>query len=324
MPPLTRKEIVELLRLRDREQAWLFDRARAMRRQHFGDTAVVRGVIEVTSVCVQNCSYCPMRRDNRMTRYSYRTEEIVALSKDIRDAGIRVVSLQGGDTPRTTQIVGDAIGAIRAVFDGDVDILLVLGDKPRQDYVHLRDCGADSYILKHETSDAQQHLEHRYYPLAQRLANLEVLLALGYRVGTGTIVGLPGQTLEMLADDILLARSLGVHMCSASPFVPATDTPLADAPPGDIELTLNTLAAMRLVLPDALIPSVSALEHRSPGGQVAGFNAGANVVTVNFTPEPDRVNYPIYGADRFVVGRRHAAAVLQQAEMRSSLTPVNA
>lgn len=307
---------MDLLRLRGAEQAWLFAQARALRHQNFANAAVVRGVIEVTSVCVQNCTYCPMRRDNRMTRYIYGADDVVALSRDIRASGIRVVSLQGGDTPRTTQIIGQAITAIREIYDDDVDILLVLGDKSRDEYAYLRAQGASSYILKHETSDPRLHLEHRYYPLQRRLDNLQNLLALGYRVGTGTIVGLPGQSLEMLADDVLLAQSLGVHMCSASPFVPAPDTPLAGAPPGDIDLTLNMIAATRLAMPGALVPSVSALEHRSPGAQLAGLNAGANVITVNFTRRPDRRDYPIYGADRFVVERQYASEALRKAGLQ--------
>lgn len=313
---MIRSEIIELLQLRGSGQQELFQRARTARRSHFGDGATMRGVIEVASACVQNCSYCPMRLDNRMPRYIYRSDRIVELSRHIHAAGIRTVSLQAGDIPRTTQTAGEAIPGIRRIFAGEVDILLVLGDKSRDEYAYLREQGATSYILKHETSDPGLHQEHRFYALEDRLARLEDLLSLGYRVGTGTIVGLPGQTLEILADDILLARSLGVHMCSASPFVPAVGTPLADAEPGDVDLTLNALAIMRLVMPEALIPSVSALQKQAAGAQVLGFTAGANVITVNFTPDGDQANYPIYGSDRFIVGRDYAARVLREAGLR--------
>jgi biotin synthase len=313
---MIRSELVDLLRLRGAGQQELFERAQAVRRQHFGHSATVRGVIEVASACVQNCTYCPMRVDNRMPRYIYRTDRIVELSRHVRAAGIGTVSLQAGDVPRTTETVGKAIPRIRQVFHNAVDVLLVLGDKHRDEYAYLREQGATSYILKHETSDPGLHLKHRFYSLEQRLARLEDLLSLGYRVGTGTIVGLPGQTLEMLADDILLAQSLGVHMCSASPFVPAQGTPLADAEPGDIDVTLNALAIMRMLMPGALIPSVSALQKRSPGAQALGFSAGANVITVNFTPKGDQASYPIYGADRFIVGRDYAANVLKEAGLR--------
>jgi biotin synthase len=313
---MIRSEIVELLRLRGTGQQELFAQARSVRRRQFEDGATVRGVIEVASACVQNCSYCPMRIDNRMARYIYRTERIVELARNVHEAGIGTVSLQAGDIPRTTETVGEAIPEIRRTFGDDVDILLVLGDKGRDEYAYLREQGATSYILKHETSDPSLHREHRFYSLEERLARLEDLLSLGYRVGTGTIVGLPGQTLEILADDILLARSLGVHMCSASPFVPAAGTPLADAAPGDVDTTLNALAIMRLLMPSALIPSVSALQKQAPGAQALGFAAGANVITVNFTPDGDQVNYPIYGSDRFIVRRDYAAGVLREAGLR--------
>jgi biotin synthase len=257
-----------------------------------------------------------MRRDNRIARYIYDPDDVAMLSRRIRGSNIRVVSLQGGDTPRTTQIVGQAVAKIREIFEDDVDILLVLGDKSQDEYAYLRAQGATSYILKHETSDPRLHLEHRYYPLERRLGHLHQLLALGYRVGTGTIVGLPGQSLEALADDVLLAKSLGVHMCSASPFVPAAGTPLSDAAPGDVDLTLNAVAVMRLAMPHALVPSVSALERRLPGAQLAGLNAGANVITVNFTRENDRRSYPIYGTDRFIVELKYASDVLRKAALQ--------
>lgn len=314
---MIRSDIVELLRLRGAEQQELFEQARRVRRDHFGDAAVIRGVIEVASACVQNCTYCPMRLDNKMPRYIYRSDRIVELASHIHRAGIRTVSLQAGDIPRTTQTVGEAIPEIGRIFGGDVDVLLVLGDKTREEYAYLREQGATSYILKHETADPALHLRHRFYPLEQRMAHLQDLLSLGYRVGTGTIVGLPGQTLEMLADDILLARSLGVHMCSASPFVPAAGTPLSGAEPGDVDLTLNALAVMRLAMPPALIPSVSALQKQAPGAQAMGFAAGANVITVNFTPVHDQASYPIYGADRFVVGQAYAVQVLEAAGLKS-------
>jgi biotin synthase len=144
-------------------------------------------------------------------------------------------------------------------------------------------------------------------------------LALGFRVGTGTIVGLPGQRIEALADDILLGKALGVHMWSASPFVPAAGTPLENRKVGDVDLTLNAIAIARLLMPSALIPSVSALETVFPGAQAAGFQAGANVMTVNFTPNVDRENYPIYGRDRFIVELNYASDLLQQVGLQSAL-----
>ena len=155
--------------------------------------------------------------------------------------------------------------------------------------------------------------------LEDRLAAARSLVELGFRLGIGTIVGLPGQTPASLADDILLAGRLGASMTSASPFVPAPDTPLAPAPHGDLDLTLNVLAVMRLAHPAALIPTVSALEALAPGAQSRGLMAGANVITVNFSPAADQARYPIYGRNRFVVRRDHAFRTLEQAGLEPRL-----
>jgi biotin synthase len=169
--------------------------------------------------------------------------------------------------------------------------------------------------LKHETSDPDVNEKMRHSSFVDRIEGLRTLVRLGYKVGTGAIVGLPGQTVESLADDLLLAGEIGVHMVSASPFIPAPDTPLADQPPGDVDLTLNFIALARLMNPDWLIPSVSALETRQSGGQSSGLAAGANVLTVNFTPVQERDNYLIYGKDRFVVRNGHVNDIVVKAGM---------
>ena len=314
---MDKREIEELLRCRGTDQRNLFEQARYTRRNVFGDKAIVRGVIEVTSVCIQNCTYCPMRRDNRIERFTLKPQQIIDATRSIYDLGIEIVSLQGGETPKSADLVAQVIPKVRAIYDDRVDILLVLGDLAKNKYAELRSLGATSYILKHETASPSLHLMHRFYELGERLGHLNTLLELGYRVGTGTIVGLPGQTIEILADDILLAVELGVHMSSASPFIPARDTPLADNALGDLDLTLNTIAIMRVLRPDAMIPSVSALEKVQVGGQSLGFHAGANVMTINFTPQTNQANYPIYGSDRFIVKGTHAASVLSKAGLHA-------
>src|SRR5258708_40086622 len=134
---------------------------------------------------------------------------------------------------------------------------------------------------------------------AERMACLRALVRLGYKVGTGAIIGLPGQTQESLVNDLFLAREIGAHMVSGSPFIPAPDTPLAHLPPGDVEITLNFIALARLMHPSWLIPSVSALERRQGGGQLSGLAAGANVLTINFTPEVEKSKYLIFRNDRY-------------------------
>lgn len=317
--PISRDTISRLLRVRGDEQQRLFAEARAARDAVFGPTAVVRGVIEVTSACLKGCLYCPMRSGNRIERYYRRGEELLTAARRVREAGLGVVSFQGGDVPRTTRTIGEILPEVRREFSDEVDILLCLGDKSRDDYAYLRRQGASSYILKHETSDPELHLAMRDSPLESRLEAARDLVGLGYRLGIGTIVGLPGQTVASLVDDILLAGELGASMTSASPFVPAADTPLAAAPAGDIDTTLNVIALMRLAHPRALIPTVSALETLAPGSQGRGFHAGANVITVNFSGEADQARYPIYGNSRFIVRRDYALRTVEDAGLEPRL-----
>jgi biotin synthase len=319
MARYSRAELLEMITAEGGAQQELHARAAAARDAAFGQAVVVRGVIEITNICRVNCDYCPMRRDNtrQNTSYMLEADEILSAARAVRDAGINVIVFQGGEVPQTTAVLVDLLPAIRELFDDQVEVLLGLGIKTEAEYRALKDRGANTFILKHETADPVLHEQIRGETLEARLTAIRTLLRLGYRVGTGCIVGLPGQTLDSLVDDILLAESLGVHMSSASPFVPTKETPLVDAAPGSIPRTLNVLAAMRLVNPDWLIPSVSALEQRASGGQAAGLRAGANVITVNFTPRNQRENYLIYGETRHVVSTEHVRRQLRSAGLVS-------
>jgi biotin synthase len=313
-----KRDVIDLLGASGPAQAALFAEARRLRRKHFGDNVIVRGVIEITNLCRVNCAYCAMRRDNtnRNRVFILRPDRILKAAEQIKARGIDIVFLQGGEVPQTTPLVVEVIPRIRELFKGKVEILLNLGVKGREEYALLRKAGATACILKHETSDPDLHRRLREEALETRLECLGTLLDLGYKVGTGTIVGLPGQTLESLGDDVLLAGALGVHMTSASPFVPAPGTPLAQAPAGLLNRTLNTMAAMRLLNPHCLIPSVSALEKVGRGGQRMGLEAGANVLTINFTPAAENREYLIYGKNRFVVHHDHVNRILLQSGLK--------
>jgi biotin synthase len=321
-PQFSSQEVIEMLSARGSGQQELFARARRLRETHLGNQIVVRGVIEITNLCRVNCTYCPMRRDNTRKNHTFHieAEEILATAAEIKAHGIRVVFFQGGEVPQTTPLLAEVIPRIRELFDGDVEILLNIGIKPVEEYALLKEKGADSVILKYETSDAELHLRHREEPLQGRLDCVRSLQSLGYRVGSGTIVGLPGQTLESLAEDVLLSQALELDMSSGSPFLPAPGTPLDDCPPGDLETSLNTIAMMRLVLPAALIPSVSALERLQAGGQLRGLQAGANVLTVNFTPDQYYKDYLIYGKDRYRVRLDHVKDILAKAGLAQSIS----
>ena len=283
---MTREAIIHLLDGGSMSDEELFAAARAARSSRFGDHVVVRGVIELTNKCRVNCVFCPMRRDNTRGNATYILDEESVLTKarEIRQLGINVVFIQGGEIPQTTPILERTIPKILDLFDSRVEVLLNLGNKSRAEYERLRNVGAYSYILKHETANAEFYQQLKFETLDLRLTCMQHLFDLGFKVGTGSSIGLPGQTLGHIADDILLAKHLGAHMVSASPFIPAPRTPLERYQPGSVRTPPRTIAVTRLLMPDALIPSVSALEAHQSGGQGAGLHAGANVLTVNFTP----------------------------------------
>jgi biotin synthase len=312
---LDERDVLDLLTLQGAEREELFARARERRTSVYGDRVVVRGVCEVTNICRVNCEFCPMRRDNTRSNDTYQQhpDDLVRTARTIHAHDVNVICFQGGEIPQTTTTVAAALPAVRALYDDKVEVLLNLGNKTHAEYAALRQAGATSYIIKHETSDPQLNRRMRHESLDARLACIRDLIDLGYRVGTGTIVGLPGQRLESIAADIILARDLGVHLCSASVFIPAPDTPLADCPPGDVELTLTVLAVMRLVNPAWAIPSVSALEKLRPGAQRRGLQAGANVINVNFTDPAHRGKYLIYGRDRLIAGYHYVRTVIADA-----------
>jgi len=158
---MEREEIIRLLQVRGAEQEALFRRARAIREENFGKKAIVRGVIEVTDACRVNCAYCPMRVGNKNNRYVMSSDEIIEAAKPVKELGLKVVFFQGGEVPITKDTVGEAIPKIRRLFDDDVEILLCLGDKTKEEYAYLKQQGADSYILKHETSDPELHRKMR-------------------------------------------------------------------------------------------------------------------------------------------------------------------
>jgi biotin synthase len=311
---MTKQEIVDLLSGKGMSDVDLFSAARVKREEHFGDSVVLRGVIEMTNKCRVNCDFCPMRRDNsaNISLFQLTEDDLLIHSRAIRAENINVIFVQGGEVPQTTAILERAIPRIIQDSDSPVEILLNVGNKTRDEYRRLKEAGATSFILKHETSNPSLYMRFKHQNLDTRLRCMNDLLELGFRVGTGTIVGLPGQTLENLADDILLAQRLGVHMASASPFLPAPGTPIENEKPGSTDITLRAMAITRILMPQALIPSVSALEAINGGAQRKGLMAGANVLTINFTPQERVDQYLIYGKQRYIVKLNYVRNLLQE------------
>jgi biotin synthase len=315
IPNLGHQQLSRLLNSTGDVQQELFDQARAVRRQYLGDEIKLRGVIEISNICQKNCDYCAMRRSNRsLKRFRLDAETIIAITRSIAEVGITTIFLQAGQDPHCDQILEKVIPAI--TNDLGAEVLLNVGERSKETYERFAELGATSFILKFETSDAAGYENIVHGPLDTRIQCMKWIRDAGMKIGTGNIIGLPHQSMESLTSDIQLAFKFKPDFVSVAPFIPNQGTPLEDQPFGDINLTLNTMAILRIGLKKALIPSVSALEYIRIGGQLMGLNAGADVLTINFTPLSFRVHYNIYARDRFVVTLRHAINTAKTAGLK--------
>ncbi len=273
----------------------LFALADRVRARQVGDAVHLRGVVEFSNHCVADCHYCGIRRSNStLERYRMSPDEILTVARRGAELGVGTVVLQAGEDPwYDRDMLADLIARIAGELP--VAVTLSLGERSYEDLAAFRRAGASRYLLKHETSDPELfgHLRPGR-ELARRLQGLRWLRELGYQVGSGSIVGLPGQTLSSLAADILLLREMDVEMVGVGPLVPHPATPLGYLPPGSIPLTLRFVAATRLLLPQAHIAATTALATLHPQGREMALRAGANVVMPNLTPLEYRRAYEIY------------------------------
>lgn len=265
-----------------------------VRKNFHGNEVHLRAIIEFSNYCRCNCLFCGIRRDNRkLTRYRMSSKEIIEVAEEAVSTGFKTVILQSGEDPYwNAQKLSEIIKEIKKF---DVAVTLSVGELSYKDYALLREAGADRYLLKFETSDKK--LFKALKPdttLEKRLQCLKWLKELGYETGSGIIVGLPGQSIESLADDILLMKELELDMLGIGPFIPHPETPLRNAPVGNPLITLKVLAIMRIMLPRANIPATTALRTISPELTTKAFLAGANVVMPDITPEKYRAFYEIY------------------------------
>nr|WP_242868775.1 [FeFe] hydrogenase H-cluster radical SAM maturase HydE [Desulfotomaculum copahuensis] len=292
---LSRDGVLTLLQAGPAETQALFAAADLVRGRNLGGEVHLRGIIEFSNCCVNNCRYCGLRRDNgKVARYRLEPAEILAAAREAAALGVQTIVLQSGEDPCYT---ADMLAGIiqRLKEELAVAVTLSVGDRSKDDYRLLRRAGADRYLLKHET--AAPGLFARLRPgttLTGRLKHLHWLKELGYQVGSGNMVGLPGQTLSILAEDIMLLKELGVEMAGIGPFIPHPDTPLAGHPAGDLDLTLKALAVTRLLLPQTHLPATTALGSIHPDGRRRGLLCGANVIMPNVTPLAYRARYQIY------------------------------
>ena len=306
---LSRDEIVYLLNLERREEiSQLFQRADEVRKKFCGDEIHLRGVIEFSNYCSCNCLYCGLREDNfSIERFRMTADEIIGTAKLIYSHGIRTIVLQSGeDTIYDTDLISFIIYSIKKEFD--IAITLSLGQRGFQEYQSWKYAGADRYLLKHETANEKLYEKYRdNLKLADRLNHLRYLKKLGYQVGSGNMIGMPLQTVEDIADDILFCKELDVDMAAICPFIPAPFTPYQNRKHGDALLTLKSMAAARIVLKDVHIPATTALDSIEEDGREQGLKVGANVIMPNFTPMPYREKYTIYPGKRGIHDEPKAA-----------------
>lgn len=298
-----RDVLMQALQLQYEEQQELWALARARRLGCFPNNEVeVRSVIEVSNVCRQACHYCGMAKGNPQPKYLMPHDEFVEVVDHLYAWGRRVLLVQSGEN-QSQKFVDYATRCTKTITDKypDLEVILCLGNLSDAQYRQLKAAGAARYVLKFETANAE--LYHKLKPtdtLDERVACLENLIELGYKVGTGNIVGLPGQTLDDLVDDLLFAARWPMAMVSSTVFIAGEDTHLRGAPAGNLDWTLNTMALMRIMSPDRLIPTTSPLERLRTGGQAMGLMAGANTVTIHDgTPEQMKKLFTIYATKRF-------------------------
>ena len=266
-------------------------------RKQFGLGIYVRGLIELSNYCRCNCLYCGLRRSNHTAeRYRLTQEEVLACCEEGYRLGFRTFVLQAGeDATHTDEWLVPLVSEIRNRYP-DAAITLSLGERSETSYIKLRQAGADRYLLRHEAANTTLYASLHPYGrgLTHRLSCAESLQHAGYQVGLGMMIGVKGQTVKHIVEDLKLLERMQPEMVGIGPFLPHPATPLCDEPAGALNLTLATIAIARLLLPHALIPSTTALATLIPTGRTEGILSGANVVMPNLSPSSVRAKYAIY------------------------------
>ena len=293
-----REQLQTLLATTD-EQAinYLRDTARKVADDIYGKQVFIRGLIEFTNYCKNDCIYCGIRRSNpNAQRYRLTEEEILSCCANGYELGFRTFVLQGGEDPYfTDERICNIVAKIKQDYP-DCAVTLSIGEKDKASYQAFYDAGADRYLLRHETADEAhyQSLHPAEMSFQHRIQCLYDLKEIGYQVGCGFMVGSPGQTVGTLYEDLMFIKKLQPHMVGFGPFIPQKDTPFGQEPAGTMEQTLRLLSIIRLIHPHVLLPSTTALGTIHPLGREKGIQAGANVVMPNLSPVAVREKYKLY------------------------------
>lgn len=295
---LSDAEFTELLLCEDSEAvAYLAERARVVREKIYGKEVYLRGLIEFTNYCKNNCKYCGIRCGNKNAeRYRLSKEEILSCCDIGYELGFRTFVLQGGEDPYfNDDRMVDIVSAMRKNHP-DCAITLSIGEREKESYQKLFDAGANRYLLRHETADKAhyEYLHPKEMSYDHRMQCLRDLKEIGYQVGCGMMVGSPGQKTEHYIKDLRFMQEFKPEMVGIGPFIPHHDTEYAGEKAGTVEMTLKLLSIIRLILPEVLLPATTALGTIDPTGREKGILAGANVVMPNLSPGNVREKYLLY------------------------------
>lgn len=290
---LTKKEIINLLE-NNEENENLFKTADEVRKKYKGDEVHLRGLIEFSNICKRQCKYCGLQSgNNNIERYRISPEDIISYAKNAVNMGYKTIVLQSGEDEFYTR---DKIcQIIHGIKNLDAALTLSIGEKSYDDYKAYKDAGADRYLIRIETTDENLYKKmHPNMDFKNRMKCLENLRNIGYEVGTGCLVGLPEQSIESLANDILFFKDINADMVGIGPFIPHPNTPLKDAEQGSFTLALKVMAITRIIMKDINIPATTAMETLNPNGRIIALQSGANVVMPNVTTTEYRAKYEIY------------------------------
>lgn len=290
---LTKSELTDILKDNSVNEE-LFKASDDVRKKYVGDEVHLRGLIEFSNICKCSCKYCGLRKDNsKLERYRLTSEEIIDFAKKASEYGYKTVVLQSGEDAFFS--VEKMTNVIKEIKKFDLAITLSIGEKTYEEYKAYKDAGADRYLLRIETTDKELYKQmHPNMIFENRVRCLNDLKNLGYEVGSGCLVGLPNQTIESLADDILFFKEIYADMIGVGPFIPNPNTPLSNEHGGSFELALKVMALTRLLLPTINIPATTAMETLNPNGRIIALQSGANVVMPNVTEGDYRRKYEIY------------------------------
>lgn len=284
---LSRSDIIQLLLITDQnELELLFNSANQLREQYCGNEIHIRSVIEFSNYCEENCSYCELREDNfAVSRYRLDADEIINVAKKISNMGFRTIYLQSGeDSYYDTDMIAYIIYSIKQ--NSDLKLILDLGQRSFDEYRAWKIAGADDYYLQFHTSNSTLYsLYHKKKNLFEKINHLKYLNRLGYKVGTGNIIGIPHQTIEDIADDLLLCLELNIDMAAFTPFIPRPFTPFQNKPKVNIGLVYKTIAVARILLKHVSINACNALDELEFNGREGALKVGANIIIPNFSKD---------------------------------------